>query len=409
MNARPTAGPMPHGWRETALGELVARGSGLQTGPFGNQLHADEYVARGVPVVMPRDLRGGSIRREGLAQVSEAKARDLSRHRLRPGDLVLARRGQVGRCALVGPEEKGWICGTGCVRVRLDRRADPGFLLQYLSWDVMASWFRENAVGQTMANLSTKILAQTPLRLPPLEQQRRIRHTLERVARARVAQLEVMERTELLGRRLLEQALATSIEPDPTSLEAGWVARRLGQICRLTNGYRFKASDWADTGLPILRIQNLNGATNFKKFAGYARPSWIVHPGDVLFAWSGARSSLGPHRWNGPEGVLNQHIFHVRPLEGVDKDWLLETLRALMPVLGAKTQGFKSTLVHIRKGDLVNLTIALPPAHIQQRIGSWSRRLEATRAAEQEHLDRQAILRSALCDALLTGRVRPPS
>lgn len=383
----------------------MARGDGLQTGPFGNQLHADEYVQRGVPVVMPKNLRDGNIRRVGLAQISESKARDLARHRLRPGDLVLARRGQVGRCALVGAEENGWICGTGCVRVRLDHRADPGFLLQYLSWDLMASWFRENAVGQTMANLSTRILAQTPLRLPPLEQQKKIRDTLERATRAREAQLEVMERTERLGRRLLEDALAPSVEPDPESLEEGWAVRRLGQICRLKNGYRFKASDWADTGLPILRIQNLNGAPNYKRFAGYARPSWIVEPGDLLFAWSGARSSLGPHRWAGPEGVLNQHIFHVWPMEGIDKDWLFEALRALMPILSSRTQGFKSTLVHIRKGDLVSLPIALPPPHVQQKIGAWSRRLEAARVAEQEHLDHQATLRDALCDALLTGQV----
>lgn len=409
MSRRGPEAPRGKSWHEAVLEELVAPGDGLQTGPFGNQLHADEYVSKGIPVVMPKDLREGTIRQKNLARVSATKAHALSRHRVRPGDLLLARRGQVGRCALVGPAEAGWICGTGCVRIRPGRRVDPRFLLQYLTWAPMVAWFRDNAVGQTMANLSTKILARTPLLLPPLEEQHHICDILARLTSACETQAAVLEHTRRLAIGLLDRALHPSIAPNTQAPPSGWTTRRVGDLCQLVNGFRFKASDWTDTGLPIIRIQNLNGSQTFKKFAGYARPTWIVRPGDILFAWSGVRASLGPRRWTGPEGVLNQHIFRVRPGENVDKDWLFEALRALMPALAAKTQGFKSTLVHIRKGDLVNLTLALPPAEIQQQIGSWSRRLEELCVAEQDHLGRLGNLRSATCDILLTGRAQPRS
>ena len=110
------------------LGGLV----GVRTGPFGSQLHAADYVQIGVPVVMPRDLADGSISTERVARISPAKAAELSRYRLRAGDIVLARRGEMGRCARVSQRQDGWLCGTGCLRIRPSGRLDGRFLVQLL-------------------------------------------------------------------------------------------------------------------------------------------------------------------------------------------------------------------------------------------------------------------------------------
>src|SRR4051812_21923514 len=102
-------------WTEAKLRDVVAK-DGLQTGPFGGQLHSYEYVRDGVPVVMPQDLIAGGISEVQIARVPEAKAESLSRHRLRTGDLIFGRRGDIGRVALATPSNAGWLCGTGCLR-----------------------------------------------------------------------------------------------------------------------------------------------------------------------------------------------------------------------------------------------------------------------------------------------------
>jgi type I restriction enzyme S subunit len=107
------------GWRTEHLGVLVREYGGfIQTGPFGSQLHSYDYVRDGVPVVMPQDINGGRITLDAIAHVSESTAGALNRHRMHPGDIVLARRGNLERCAEISAREGGWLCGTGCLLVR---------------------------------------------------------------------------------------------------------------------------------------------------------------------------------------------------------------------------------------------------------------------------------------------------
>lgn len=68
----------------------------------------------------------------------------------------------------------------------------------------------------------------------------------------------------------------------------GWSYAAIGELCTLINGKAFKPSDWTDTGLPIIRIQNLNNAdAKFNYFLGDIAPKFIVENGELLFAWSG--------------------------------------------------------------------------------------------------------------------------
>lgn len=107
----------------------------VQTGPFGSQLHADEYVDGGTPVINPSHLTGRGIAPDHAISVTDAKARDLSRHMFRKGDVVAARRGDLGRCDVVGDREVGWLCGTGSliVRLRVDRWIPEYFQMLFAS------------------------------------------------------------------------------------------------------------------------------------------------------------------------------------------------------------------------------------------------------------------------------------
>jgi type I restriction enzyme, S subunit len=86
-------GWIPREWDCERLGSILLKSGGyLQTGPFGSQLHADEYQNEGVPVVMPQDINDGLIGITSIARISPARAKSLSRHSLKVGDIIIARR-----------------------------------------------------------------------------------------------------------------------------------------------------------------------------------------------------------------------------------------------------------------------------------------------------------------------------
>lgn len=164
------------GWRKTTLGEVCDEVEGIiQTGPFGSQLHESDYSPEGIPVVMPKDIIEGRIATDSIARVSPKHVERLSRHKLRSGDIVYGRRGDIGRQALIRPEQEGWMCGTGCLRLSFgESLLNPLFLHYYLRQEDVVSWITNQAVGATMPNLNTGILRTVPVRFPPLPEQQRI-------------------------------------------------------------------------------------------------------------------------------------------------------------------------------------------------------------------------------------------
>ncbi len=150
----------------STLGRLCEKGCGIQIGPFGAQLHQSDYRSEGVPVVMPSDLGDNSISMDQIAKVSPEKADQLSQHRLHIGDIILPRRGDLSRRALVSGEHEGWLCGTGCLRVRLDDVNLAQGVVQSLSSASVIRWLKSRAVGTTMPNLNSKIVAGVPVHFP---------------------------------------------------------------------------------------------------------------------------------------------------------------------------------------------------------------------------------------------------
>ena len=157
-------------WVNTTLGEISAN---IQTGPFGSQLHQSDYSDEGTPVVMPKDLVNGQISEVSIARVSEDHVNRLSRHKVEVGDILYSRRGDVGRCAFATDIEQGWLCGTGCLRVTIDRsKAIPKFVFYQLQKAETVGWVEKHAVGATMLNLNTSILSSVPIEIPSLAEQR---------------------------------------------------------------------------------------------------------------------------------------------------------------------------------------------------------------------------------------------
>lgn len=166
-------------WKATTIGALIDTvGGELQTGPFGSQLHAHDYAENGAVRVVPTSAIGRRrIDGSDVPRISSAKAAELSRHRLKAGDILFARRGvqAAGLSALVAPEQEGWLCGTGAIRLRVPGRlVDHSFLSFALSTEATYEWIRQHAIGATMPNLNESVVRGIPIRLPPLDEQRRI-------------------------------------------------------------------------------------------------------------------------------------------------------------------------------------------------------------------------------------------
>jgi type I restriction enzyme, S subunit len=168
-------GPIPHGWTATTLPKACEQGGGsIQTGPFGTQLHAADYVNEGVPSIMPSDLRDNRIEPESISRIREQDAERLKTYRVQAGDVVYSRRGDVERRSLIRHSENGWLCGTGCLRIRFGPRGlNPFFGASYLGTLESRAWVVRHAVGATMPNLNTSILGALPMIAPPSELQSR--------------------------------------------------------------------------------------------------------------------------------------------------------------------------------------------------------------------------------------------
>ena len=163
----PIVDGVPQGWERKTLELVCLSGNGIQTGPFGSQLHQADYSEDGVPVVMPKDLIGFRVSTSSIARIPESLADSLGRNRMIPGDTVYGRRGDIGRRAFIGKRQLGWFCGTGSLRIRPNPQViNPLYLFDYLGTPAAVGDITNRAKGSTMLNLSAAALKPVPVLVP---------------------------------------------------------------------------------------------------------------------------------------------------------------------------------------------------------------------------------------------------
>lgn len=193
----------PQHWEKVRLAELALE---LCTGPFGSALHKQDYISGGIPLINPSHLHKGMIQPETDVSVTRETSERLSSYRLSNGDIVLARRGEAGRCAIVTAKEEGWLCGTGSFFLKLPTMLNRDFVYLLFQCPDIRGYLSEGSVGTTMVNLNQRILIMMPIGLPPLAEQFRIV--------AAVASLTALcdrLRERLAARRALSAKLTTAL------------------------------------------------------------------------------------------------------------------------------------------------------------------------------------------------------
>ena len=156
--------------KETFLSALAE----IQKGQFGRQLHKEDYVADGTPIVTVEHLGNKMFSEQNLPRVSNTDKNRLKKYVLKQGDIVFSRVGSVDRCSYVDQKHDGWMFSGRCLRVRPTSEIDSEYLYYYFCLEETKQFVRNIAVGATMPSINTKLLGEVVVTFPELEQQKRI-------------------------------------------------------------------------------------------------------------------------------------------------------------------------------------------------------------------------------------------
>ena len=418
-----------NGWRETTVGVLCDEGVlHTQTGPFGSQLHSYDYVPSGVPVVPTEGIGRRRLLTEGIPEVAEETAARLSKHRLKAGDILFARRGvqATGLSAIVTSRQEGWLCGTGAILLRItDEAIDPEFLSFLLSAEESVLWLKQHAVGAVMPNLNEGVIRQIPLTLPPLAEQkaiaavlgalddkielnRRMNATLEAMARALFQSWFVdfdPVRAKLDGRppAVLDPATAALFPAHfdhkaEGVVPAGWRATSLGEVIEISDSKR-------------IPLSGREREARQGQYPYHGAASVMDYVDDFLF--DGIYALMGEdgsvinqdgtpvlqYVWG--KFWVNNHAHVLRGKNGISTEHLLLHLK------GSNIAPFVNGAVQpkLNQGNMNRIPFMLPPPEIGQAFAKTIEPLFAQIRANTDQSRTLATLRDTLLPKLLSGEL----
>ena len=358
----------------------------------GSTPKGSNYSAEGILFFRSQNVYNDGVVLEDIKHISEEVHQSMIGTEVLPNDLLLnITGGSLGRCAIVPNDiNRGNVSQHVCILRPIIVKAE------YLHTFILSSFFAKTMkiTGSGREGLPKYNLEKMLLPLPPLEEQARIIHELNRwidwVIAIEGNQRDLVEIIQRAKSKILDLAIHGKLVPqDPNdepasellkrinskaeitcdnghyeNLPDGWTLIKVGDAAVYTNGRAFKPEEWMEEGLPIIRIQNLNDKTAAYNFSTQSFESkYLIEKGDLLFAWA---ASLGTYIWEGEDAWLNQHIFKVEPYPFVRKEYLHYVFKAMISEFYSQSHG--SGMVHITKKQFENVLLMLPPYTEQKRI-----------------------------------------
>ncbi len=435
--------PLPPGWTACTLDDVKASTPhAIAGGPFGSDLGRADYVEAGVPVIRGSNL-GRADRRfytDDLVFIAEAKAEQLARHTARPGDVVVTQRGTLEQVGLV-PHDTPWprfILSQSQMKITCDpQRADPEYIYYWLLTPEIRDHVARHTIAAGVPHTNLAIFRATPVRLPPLAQQRAIARALGHIE-ARAALAETMNHElDRLVRRLFRAwfvdhdpvhahargerhpstdadeaaRFPATFEPGPAGpLPTGWRAQPLTECATFLNGTAFTGDDFCAPGhgLPVIKIGEIKrGITDQTRFADDPPGARKIDDGDILMAWSGnPHTSIGTFLWHGGPAWLNQHIFKVMPPAPGWRAFTYCLLRELQPRFVQLARSRQTTgLGHVSQKDMQTIVVPRPPDALAAAFEARTAPAFARIAAHGELTRTLARARETLLVKLTTGEL----
>ena len=313
------------------------------------------------------------------------------RTQISAGDILLTIVGTVGRAAVVSKTEKK-ICLQRSVAVIKPKQEliDSRFLMYQLQ--SMRTHLEQEARGVAQKGIYLRQVENLQIKVPSRGEQLQVVSNLDQISELislRKQQLAKLD--ELVKSRFIE--LFGSVEVNVFGFET----IKIKDACDLINGKAFKPEDWSETGLPIVRIQNLNNdQAPFNFFNGEIKEQYLIDTGELLFSWSGTPgTSFGAFFWNRGKAVLNQHIFRVKPKIEFNLSFLQFALNGRIDHIISKAHGGVG-LQHITKKELDEVELLLPAIELQNQFTAFVEQTDKSKLAIQESLAELETLKKAL-------------
>lgn len=373
----------------------------IQTGPFGSQLHKEDYVADGTPIVTVEHLGNKMFSEQNLPRVSNTDKNRLKKYVLKQGDIVFSRVGSVDRCSYVDQKHDGWMFSGRCLRVRPTSEIDSEYLYYYFCLEETKQFVRNIAVGATMPSINTKLLGEVVVTFPELEQQKRISGILSAID----SKIEVNQK---INDNLYAQVKAIFSKNflDLDFLPDGWKIGNLLDIADYLNGLamqKYRPKD-GETGLPVLKIKELRQGicdASSELCSPSIKSEYIIHDGDIIFSWSG---SLLVDIWCGGNCGLNQHLFKVTS-NNYDKWfyylWTAHHLDRFIAVAADKA----TTMGHIKREELEKVEVIIPSKCDYKRIGALIKPLFDLIISNRIENRKLTALRNTLLPKIMAGEI----
>lgn len=306
-----------------------------------------------------------------------------------PGDILFAKMQSTKKNIILSEETAKYIYSTGFYAIRANKNLINNKCLYYLiSSDIFLKEKDKNCSGATQKAITNEGLKKIQINIPSIDIQKNIEKQLDAVS-AIIAH----EETQL--QKLDDLVKARFVEMFDDGNEIRKVL--IGDAVDLINGRAFKPTDWTTTGLPIIRIQNLNDVNApYNHFDGLYDKKNYIEKGELLFSWSGTPgTSFGAFIWDRDPGLLNQHIFRVLPKKEYDLKFLRFALNAQLDEIISKAHGGVG-LQHITKTELEKITIPYPSQEQQSVFSNFTTQVDKSKFAIQKSLEKTQQLFDSL-------------
>ncbi len=402
------------------LASIIEKYGGLiQTGPFGSQLHEYDYVQDGIGVVMPKDIKNGRIAHSSVAKITEEKADSLSRHKLKKGEIVFPRRGDIGKCAFVTANDEGYLCGTGCIKISVsDNVLLSKFLFYYLGLRHVVEWLERNAVGTTMLNLNTSIIGGIQVPMIDVREQLTILSVLESYDDLIENNRRRIELLEQAARLLYKEWFVHLQFPGHEHVKIvdgvpkGWERKLFRDVCETVGGGTpsTKVPEYWENGditwvTPTDVTRNkclalLDSVTRITEAGLRSSSAKLVPPNTILMT---SRASIGYFALVDREVCTNQGFINILPNEGYLRMYLLQNLISRVDEIRAHAGG--STYPEISKGKFRELPIIMPDKSL---LKQFSEKTEVILSQTKVLLRQISVLecaRDLLLPRLMNGEI----
>lgn len=404
-------------WHVTTLGDVVVKGDlDIEIGARFSSSQMTENES-GEPVIMPENIRNHKISPDGIARVRPDAVSNAGRFRVRRGDIVCSRRGDLTRYALVDSHCEGWLCGNGCLRLRFRSEAlDPRFAFYYFRQPWVATWLKSRAVGSTIPHINRRAIAKMPLSIPPYHEQRDIADLLgvieQKLEQNSALRTDMLELARLYLQRSLKGISPMQVEDAmrPDTLPDGFRLGTLSDCCRRieiggTPGDEYDVEK--DATIPWLVSEEVRNGIIISAKKHLTRSTLVTAGlklwprGTTIVALFGAPA--GSAAWLDVDASANQACCGLVPADDFCAFNFLY-LSSIGARLKQMRQGSKQQ--NLNKKLLEELTVLIPPHSMLRKIESEVRPLLEQMAAISWQSTSLAILRDAFLPQLVMGRWR---